>query len=88
MLEFDILGLFDNIDHRLLMKAARKHTDSKWVLLYIERWLITLMQRPDGSLQEKVKGVMQVGVISPVLSNLFLHYVFDSWMTRNAPKMS
>ena len=39
VLEFDIKGLFDNIDHELLMKSVRKHTDSPWVLLYIERWL-------------------------------------------------
>ena len=88
VLEYDIRGLFDNIDHQLLMKAVRKHTDSKWILLYIERWLVTPMQQPDGTLQEKVRGVMQGGVISPVLSNLFLHYVFDSWMVRNVPKTS
>jgi RNA-directed DNA polymerase len=87
LLEYDIRGLFDNIDHQLLMRAVRKHTDNKWVLLYIERWLITPMQLSDGTLQEKVRGVMQGGVISPVLSNLFLHYVFDSWMTRNFSKM-
>lgn len=87
LLEYDIRGLFDNIDHQLLMRAVRKHTDNKWVLLYIERWLITPMQLPDGTLQEKVRGVMQGGVISPVLSNLFLHYVFDAWMTRNFSKM-
>ena len=85
LLEFDIKGLFDNLDHELLMKAVRKHTDNKWVILYIERWLKTPMQLPDGSLQEKTKGVMQGGVISPVLSNLFLHYVFDTWMTKNHP---
>lgn len=44
------------------------------------------MQLPDGSLQEKIKGVMQGGVISPVLSNLFLHYMFDAWMQRNHPE--
>lgn len=82
VVEFDIKGLFDNIDHDLLMKAVRKHTDNKVVLLYIERWLKTPMQFPDGSLQEKTKGTMQGGVISPVLSNLFLHYVFDLWMTK------
>lgn len=85
LLEYDIKGLFDNLDHELLMKAVGKHTDNKWVLLYIERWLKTPMQLPDGSLQEKTRGVMQGGVISPVLSNLFLHYVFDAWMTRNNP---
>ncbi len=69
------------------MKAVRKHTENKWVLLYIERWLKTPMQMADGSLQEKTKGVMQGGVISPVLSNLFLHYVFDKWMKRTHPAM-
>jgi len=83
LLEYDIRGLFDNLDHHLLMKAVKKHTDNKWVILYIERWLRTPMQLPDGSLQEKTRGVMQGGVISPVLSNLFLHYVFDVWMQKN-----
>ncbi|MEI7541569.1 MAG: group II intron reverse transcriptase/maturase [Actinomycetes bacterium] len=86
LLEYDIKGLFDNLDHQLLMKAVRKHTDNKWVLLYIERWLTTPMQMPDGTLQEKTRGVMQGGVMSPVLSNLFLHYVFDLWMKRKYPK--
>lgn len=85
VIEFDIRGLFDNIDHTLLMKAVEKHTDNKWVVLYIKRWLETSMQMPDGTLQEKTKGVMQGGVISPVLSNLFLHYVFDKWMERKHP---
>jgi len=85
VLEFDIKGLFDNINHELLMKAVRKHTDNKWVILYIERWLKAPMQRPDGTLIERTKGTPQGGVISPVLSNLFLHYVFDAWMTRNYP---
>jgi RNA-directed DNA polymerase len=83
--EFDIKGLFDNLDHELLMKAVRKHTDNKWVILYIERWLKTPMQMPDGTLVEKTQGVMQGGVISPVLSNLFLHYVFDVWMGKQHP---
>jgi RNA-directed DNA polymerase len=81
-LEFDIKGLFDNIDHQLLMKAVSKHTDDKWVILYIERWLKAPMQLPDGSLAERTRGTPTGGVVSPVLSNLFLHYVFDSWMCR------
>ena len=39
VLEFDIKGLFDNIDHELLLRAVRKHVTCKWALLYIERWL-------------------------------------------------
>jgi len=83
VLEFDIKGLFDNIDHELLMRAVRKHTDCKWILLYIERWLKAPFQKEDGTQVERTKGTPQGGVVSPVLSNLFLHYVFDNWMKRN-----
>ena len=85
VLEFDIKGLFDNIDWELLLKAVRKHTDNKWVILYIERWLKAPLQLPDGTLVERTKGTPQGSVISPVLSNLFLHYVFDVWMSKNHP---
>ena len=80
LLEFDIKGLFDNIDHELLMKAVRKHTDCKWLILYIERWLQAPFQMSDGRIIERKAGTPQGGVISPVLANLFLHYVFDKWM--------
>lgn len=87
ILEFDIKGLFDNIEHELLMKAVRKHTDNKWVILYIERWLKAPLQLKDGTLVQRTKGTPQGGVISPILANLFLHYVFDTWMKRNYPDM-
>src|SRR5260364_180462 len=80
VVEFDIKGLFDNIPHDLLMKAVRKHTDCKWSLLYIERWLKAPMQMPEGQATERTQGTPQGGVISPLLSHLFLHYVFDVWM--------
>lgn len=82
VLEFDIKGMFDNIDHELLMLAVRKHTECKWMILYIERWLKAPMQMPDGTLAERNKGTPQGGVISPILANLFMHYVFDIWITR------
>jgi RNA-directed DNA polymerase len=85
ILEFDIKGLFDNIDHELLLRAVHKHTQCKWVRLYIERWLKAPMQLADGTLVERTKGTPQGGVVSPVLSNLFLHYAFDVWMTRTFP---
>lgn len=86
VLEFDIKGLFDHIPHDLLMKAVRKHTDCAWVILYIERWLKADMQLPDGKLVKRACGTPQGGVVSPVLSNLFLHYVFDKWVQQNYPK--
>jgi len=86
LIEFDIKGLFDNIDHELLMRAVRKHTDCKWLLLYIERWLKAPFQMKDGRMVERSSGTPQGGVISPVLANLFLHYAFDMWMKRNHPQ--
>lgn len=85
ILEFDICGLFDNISHELLMKAVKKHTQCRWVILYIERWLKAPMQMPDGSKKQRDRGTPQGGVISPILSNLFLHYAFDMWMKRTYP---
>lgn len=87
VVEFDIKGLFDNIPHELLMKAVKKHTNIKWVILYIERWLKAPMQKSDGNIAKRDCGTPQGGVISPILSNLFLHYVFDLWMQRNYPSI-
>jgi RNA-directed DNA polymerase len=81
-LDLDIKGFFDNIDHDLLMRAVRKHTDCKWLLLYISRWLKAPIQLEDGSLVSREKGSPQGSVISPLLANLFLHYAFDEWMRR------
>jgi RNA-directed DNA polymerase len=86
LLEFDIKGLFDNIDHGLLMRAVKTHTDCKWVILYIERWLRAPFQTEDGRTIERKAGTPQGGVVSPILANLFLHYVFDKWMERNCPR--
>jgi RNA-directed DNA polymerase len=82
VVEYDIKGLFDNIDHELLMRAVRKHCDTAWVLLYIERWLKAPMMAEDGTCTARDRGTPQGGVISPLLANLFLHYALDAWMRR------
>ena len=82
VIEFDIKGLFDNIDHALLMRAVRKHCRIPWVLLYIERWLTAPMKMADGTRVERARGTPQGGVVSPLLANLFLHYAFDRWMSE------
>jgi RNA-directed DNA polymerase len=85
VLDLDVRGFFDSIDWELLLKAVRKHTDCPWVLLYIERWLKAPVQMEDGSVVLRTAGTPQGAVVSPILSNLFLHYVFDTWMARNYP---
>lgn len=83
VIDLDIKGFFDNLDHELLMRAVKKHTDCKWLLLYINRWLKAPIETTDGQKQDRIKGAPQGGVISPLLANLFLHYAFDEWMKRN-----
>jgi RNA-directed DNA polymerase len=85
VVDLDIKGFFDSIDHELLMRAVRRHTQAAWVLLYIERWLKAPVEMPDGSLQDRAEGTPQGGVVSPLLANLFLHYAFDAWMRRTFP---
>jgi len=87
VLEFDVKGLFDNIDHELLLRAVRKHVQCKWALLYIERWLKAPMELEDGTRVERTRGTPQGGVVSPILSNLFMHYTFDLWMSRAFPEL-
>lgn len=85
VLEFDIKGLFDNINHELLLKAVHKHTQCPWELLYIKRWLVVPLQKTQGQTIARTSGVPQGGVISPILANLFLHYAFDRWMKTYFP---
>ena len=87
VVEFDIKGLFDHIDHGLLMKALRHHCKNRWVLLYVERWLKAPLQGSDGELVARSSGTPQGGVVSPLLANLFLHYVFDAWVRRTMPRV-
>jgi RNA-directed DNA polymerase len=87
VLDLDIQGFFDNIDHKLMLHAVRKHTDSRWMLLYIERWLRAPARLADGRLIERERGTPQGGVISPLLANIYLHHVFDEWMRRDHPSV-
>ena len=82
VVEFDIKGLFDNIDHELLLRAVRKHCTVPWVILYIERWLKAPMEI-EGNRVERDRGTPQGGVVSPLLANLFLHYSIDLWLRRH-----
>ena len=81
VIDLDIKGFFDNIDHHKLMLAVEKHVPEKWVRLYIKRWLNMPVLTKSGELVEKQgKGTPQGGVISPLLANLFLHYALDKWL--------
>jgi RNA-directed DNA polymerase len=86
VIDLDIKGFFDNIDHELLLKAVTHYCDDKWVLLYVKRWLGAGIVQQDGMYRDRVSGSPQGGVVSPLLSNIFLHVVFDKWMEKNHPE--
>jgi len=85
ILDPGIRAFFDSVPHDLLMKAVAHHTQERWVLLYIARWLKAPLQMPDGTTVAREKGTPQGSPISPLLANLFMHYAFDRWMTREFP---
>ena len=83
-MDLDVRAFFDSVPHDLLLKAVAHHTDERWVLLYIQRWLTSPMQMPDGTRQRGTGGP-QGSPISPLLANVFMHYAFDAWMVREFP---
>lgn len=87
VLDMDIRGFFDAIDHSLVMKAISTFTNDRWVLLYIRRWLEADVMFQDGTVEKRTKGTPQEGVISPLLANVFLHFVFDKWMEKQFPNV-
>lgn len=86
VIDLDIKGFFDNIDHELLLKAVTHYCADKWVLLYITRWLKAGIVQQNGMFVDRENGTPQGGVISPLLANIFLHVVFDKWMEKTHPE--
>jgi RNA-directed DNA polymerase len=82
ILDVDIKGFFDNINHGIMFQLLQKHTQEKWILMYVERWLKAGVEQQDGSIAARTKGTPQGGVISPLLANIYLHHAFDMWMEK------
>ena len=83
----DITGLFDNIDHGHLRDFIKRRVNDGGILRLIGKWLNAGVME-EGILSYPGKGTPQGGVISPVLSNVFLHYVLDDWYVKEVkPRM-
>jgi RNA-directed DNA polymerase len=85
VIDLDIRAFFDTVPHDLVLKAVAHHTDQRWILLYVKRWLRAPLQQTDGTLVARDRGTPQGSAISPLLANLFMHYAFDTWMVRQFP---
>lgn len=88
VIDLDIRAFFDSLDHELVLRAVSKHTDLRWVLLYVQRWLKAPLQREGGILVARDRGTPQGSAISPLVANLFLHYAFDMWLIWEFPSVS
>jgi RNA-directed DNA polymerase len=84
-LDLDLKSFFDSLSHSLVLKAVAHHTDLRWILLCVERWLKAPLQLEDGTFQPRDRGSPQGSSISPVLANIFLHYALDLWLAREFP---
>jgi RNA-directed DNA polymerase len=82
VIDLDVQRFFDTVPWDLIVRAVEAVTDSRWVLLYVRRWLAAPLQHPDGTLEQRTKGTPQGSAVSPILANLFMHYAFDAWMAR------
>lgn len=87
VIDLDIAEFFDSLDHDLVLHTINMYTDCKWVILYVERWLKAPIQQTDGNLIARNKGIPQGSPISPIISNIVLHLVFDDWMKREYPTL-
>jgi RNA-directed DNA polymerase len=85
VIDLDIRAFFDTVPWDLVLKAVAHHTDQRWIVLYVQRWLQAPLQRADGTLVDRDRGTPQGSAISPLLANLFMHYAFDAWMVREFP---
>lgn len=79
VVEADIKGFFDNIDHQWMMRMLAHRIDDKPFLRLIKKWLKAGILEKDGKVTHPVTGTPQGGIVSPVLANVYLHYVLDLW---------
>jgi len=75
VVDLDIKAFFDSVPWDLILKAVEHHTDQRWILLHVRRWLQAPMQQPDGTLVTRDRGTPQGSAVSPLLANVFMHCV-------------
>jgi RNA-directed DNA polymerase len=82
LVEADISGYFDNIDHTWLLKMLAERVDDKSFLWLIEKWLKAGVLETDGKVVHPVTGTPQGGIVSPILANIYLHFALDLWFQK------
>ncbi|MCP8690529.1 group II intron reverse transcriptase/maturase [Marinobacterium sedimentorum] len=89
IVEADIKGFFDNMNHAWLVRMLEQRIDDKALLSLIKQWLKARVKSPDGVFSKPTQGSPQGSVVSPVLANIYLHYALDLWFERKVkPRMN
>ncbi len=85
VIDADIKGFFDNMDHQWMIKMLKERIADKNLLRLIKR-ILKNGYLEDGKYYETKQGTPQGGVVSPILANIYLHYVIDLWMRKIVKK--
>ena len=82
ILDADLQGFFDHIHHQWLLKMLEERIDDKPFIHLIAKWLKAGILSTDGKVLHPVTGTPQGGIVSPILANIYLHYVLDLWFEK------
>lgn len=82
VVEADIKGFFDNLDHQWMIRMLEHRIDDKRFLRLIKKWLKAGILEKDGKVLHPVTGTPQGGIVSPILANVYLHYALDLWFEK------
>jgi RNA-directed DNA polymerase len=86
VVEADIKSYFDNVDHEWVERMLEERIDDRPFLRLIKKWLKAGILEPDGEVIHPVTGTPQGGIVSPILANVYLHYVLDLWFHKVVKK--
>lgn len=82
VVDADIKGFFDNIDHQWMIRMVKERVNDGAFTNLIAKWLKAGVLEPDGQVVHPATGTPQGGIVSPVLANIYLHYVLDLWFEK------
>ena len=88
VVEADIRGFFDHIDHGWMVRMLEERIADRRMIRLIVKWLKAGVMETDGSVEHPATGTPQGGVISPILANIYLHFVQDQWIKKVVCKRS
>ncbi len=86
VVEADIKGFFDHIRHDWLIRMLEQRIHDGAMIRLVRKWLRAGILEEDGRIEQPESGTPQGGIVSPVLANVYLHYVLDLWFERKVRK--